>query len=241
MGEIIYDDELFFVSSDFYNYVDNGGDNYQFSIFELDGYLVDFGIDEFVVLLNGDGFVVSQDVLFFGVNSIIVDGSSFVVSDDGFDMVENDDDNFLIVLFDDQNMGVVLVLGGCLMGNLVDDCWKCNFNWVNECQKLVMCVVGFGRGVMGGRNGRIYVVIFVSDDNFVNFVFGMLWYVVIWLELLWIIFVYSMIIRLKNELMIMSFKMIDGCGVIICIFGGVGLILQCVNSVIIYGIVIYDI
>lgn len=240
-GETIYDDESSFASSDPYNYADNGGDNYQFSTSESDGYSADPGTDEPVALPNGDGFAVSQDAPLSGVNSTTADGSSSVVSDDGFDMVENDDDNSSTASSDDQNMGAALASGGCSTGNPVDDCWKCNPNWANERQKLATCAVGFGRGATGGRNGRIYVVTSASDDNPANPAPGTLRYAVTRLEPLWIIFAYSMTIRLKNELMITSFKTIDGRGVTIRISGGAGLTLQRVNSVIIHGIAIHDI
>jgi len=64
------------------------------------------------------------------------------------------------------------------MGNFIDDCWCCDFNW--ECNRkwLVDCGIGFGRDVIGGKNGKVYVVMDFCDD-FVNLFNGILCYVVI--------------------------------------------------------------
>jgi pectate lyase len=58
---------------------------------------------------------------------------------------------------------------------------------------------------------------------------------------LWITFAYSMTIKLKNELMITSYKTIHGRGVNVQIAGGAGFTLQYISNVIIHGVSIHDI
>lgn len=58
---------------------------------------------------------------------------------------------------------------------------------------------------------------------------------------LWIIFGHSMIISLRQELMISSDKTIDGRGANVQFRGGAGLTIQFVNNVIIHGVRIKDI
>lgn len=41
---------------------------------------------------------------------------------------------------------------------------------------LVDCVIGFGKNVVGGKEGWVYVVIDDSDDNVVNFKEGIFCY-----------------------------------------------------------------
>lgn len=79
------------------------------------------------------------------------------------------------------------------------------------------------------------------DDNPANPSPGTLRYAVTRPGPLWIIFAYSMTIKLKNELMITSYKTIDGRGVDVHIAGGAGFTLQFISNVIIHGIAIHDI
>ena len=87
---------------------------------------------------------------------------------------------------------------GCATGNPVDNCWKCDAN----------CAIGFGLGTIGGRNGRIYVVTSARDDSPANPAPGPLRHAVAKAGPLWIIFSYSMTVRLKNELLVTSHKTI---------------------------------
>ncbi|TVU18594.1 hypothetical protein EJB05_34701, partial [Eragrostis curvula] len=50
------------------------------------------------------------------------------------------------------------MLGSCVTGNPVDDCWRCDPNWADHRQHLADCAIGFGRGAIGGKNGKVYVV-----------------------------------------------------------------------------------
>lgn len=130
---------------------------------------------------------------------------------------------------------------GCGSGNPIDDCWRCDPNWASHRQSLANCAVGFGKSAIGGRNGKIYVVTSARDDNPAAPTPGTLRYAVTRPGPLWIIFKYSMTIRLKNELMITSYKTIDGRGARVRIVGGAGLTIQRVSNVIIHGITITDI
>lgn len=62
------------------------------------------------------------------------------------------------------------------MGNLIDDCWRCDLYWRVNWQSLVNCVIGFGKNVIGGKIGRIYVVMDDSDDDVIDFVLGIFCY-----------------------------------------------------------------
>lgn len=160
---------------------------------------------------------------------------------DGFDMVEGGDDKEFTTEDSDTEETSFAARHSCQTGNPVDDCWRCDRNWASNRQRLASCAVGFGRNAIGGRNGRIYVVTSSRDDNPANPSPGTLRYAVTRPGPLWIIFAYSMTIKLKNELMITSYKTIDGRGVDVHIAGGAGFTLQFISNVIIHGIAIHDI
>ncbi|XP_047307199.1 probable pectate lyase 5 [Impatiens glandulifera] len=124
----------------------------------------------------------------------------------------------------------------CLTGNPIDDCWRCDPNWSHNRQNLADCGIGFGQSAMGGKNGRIYVVTDSSDKDAANPTPGTLRHAVIQEEPLWIIFSANMLIRLRHELIINSYKTIDGRGAEIVITGGGCLTIQYVNHVIVHGI-----
>ncbi|KAK3228351.1 hypothetical protein Dsin_000232 [Dipteronia sinensis] len=126
--------------------------------------------------------------------------------------------------------------GQCLTGNPIDDCWRCDPNWAANRQKLADCVIGFGRGTLGGKGGQIYVVTDSSDRNPANPTPGTLRHAVIQTEPLWIVFSGNMLIKLKHELIINSYKTIDGRGANIDITGNGCLTLQYVSHVIIHNI-----
>lgn len=130
---------------------------------------------------------------------------------------------------------------GCMATNPIDRCWRCDTNWANNRKKLADCAQGFGHLTTGGKNGRFYVVTDPSDDNVEQPKPGTLRHAVIQTEPLWIIFGHSMVIRLRQELIITSDKTIDGRGVQVHIAYGAGLTLQFVHNVIIHNIWIHNI
>ncbi|KAG6754607.1 hypothetical protein POTOM_040399 [Populus tomentosa] len=123
--------------------------------------------------------------------------------------------------------------------NPVDSCWRAKSNWANNRRALADCAVGFGRGAMGGKYGAIYVVTAPNDDP-VNPKPGMLRYGAIQSKPLWIVFAKDMVITLKNELIMNSYKTIDGRGAKVEIAYGPCITIQGVSHVIIHGISIHD-
>ncbi|XP_057548553.1 probable pectate lyase 18 [Amaranthus tricolor] len=128
----------------------------------------------------------------------------------------------------------------CGTGNPIDDCWRCDPNWHENRQRLADCAIGFGKNAIGGKNGRIYVVTDSSDNDPVNPKPGTLRYAVVQDEPLWIIFERDMVIKLKQELIMNSFKTIDGRGASVHIAGGPCITIQYVTNIIIHGINIHD-
>ncbi|XAR72144.1 Pectate lyase, partial [Bertholletia excelsa] len=124
----------------------------------------------------------------------------------------------------------------CLTGNPIDDCWRCDPNWANNRQHLADCAIGFGRSAAGGKGGQFYLVIDPSDHDPANPSPGTLRHAVIQTEPLWIIFASSMLIQLKDELIVNSYKTIDGRGAYVHITGGGCITLQYVSHVIIHNI-----
>ena len=125
-------------------------------------------------------------------------------------------------------------------GNPIDDCWRCDPSWESNRKRLADCAIGFGKHAVGGRNGRIYVVTDSGDDDPVNPKPGTLRHAVIQDEPLWIIFKRDMVITLKQELVMNSFKTIDGRGASVHIAGGGCIALHYVSNIIIHGIHIHD-
>lgn len=128
----------------------------------------------------------------------------------------------------------------CGTGNPIDDCWRCDPNWQMNRQKLADCAIGFGREAIGGKNGQYYVVTDPSDHDPVNPTPGTLRYAVIQNEPLWIIFESDMIIQLKEELLMNSFKTIDGRGADVHIAHGACITIQYVTNIIIHDVSIHD-
>ncbi|CAN8266736.1 unnamed protein product [Cochlearia groenlandica] len=125
--------------------------------------------------------------------------------------------------------------------NAIDKCWRGDKNWDKNRKKLADCVLGFGRGTTGGKNGPIYTVTDASDDDLLNPRPGTLRHAVTRDRPLWIIFAKSMIIKLQQELIMTSDKTIDGRGASVHITGGSGFTLQFINNVIIHNIHIKNI
>ncbi|KAG0592696.1 hypothetical protein M758_1G265900 [Ceratodon purpureus] len=126
-------------------------------------------------------------------------------------------------------------------GNPVDDCWRSDPNWHTNRQALADCAIGFGKHAAGGKAGKVYVVTDDSDDNVVEPKEGTLRYGVLQEEPLWIIFDRNMKIRLKNELIMTSYKTIDGRGANVHLSGGAGLKIQFVQNIIVHGIHMHNI
>ncbi|KAJ6961753.1 pectate lyase 1 [Populus alba x Populus x berolinensis] len=107
-------------------------------------------------------------------------------------------------------------------------------------KRLADCGIGFGRNAIGGRDGRFYVVTDPSDNDPVNPRPGTLRHAVIQDAPLWIVFKRDMVIQLKQELIMNSFKTIDGRGVNVHIANGGCITIQFVTNVIIHGLHIHD-
>jgi len=131
--------------------------------------------------------------------------------------------------------------GPCMATNPIDRCWRCDPNWASNRKRLADCARGFGRGSVGGKFGRYYVVTDSSDTDLVNPKPGTLRHAVIQKQPLWIIFARSMIIRLSEELIMTGDKTIDGRGANVRIAYGAGITIQFVKNVIIHNIHIHDI
>ncbi|KAM1797142.1 hypothetical protein ACFX11_037292 [Malus domestica] len=123
--------------------------------------------------------------------------------------------------------------------NVVDSCWRTKSNWATNRRALADCAVGYGKDALGGKYGRTYVVTTSNDDS-VNPKPGSLRYGVIQTQPLWIVFAKDMVITLKNELIMNSFKTIDGRGAKVEIAYGPCITVQGVSHVIIHGISIHD-
>ncbi|PRQ41745.1 putative pectate lyase [Rosa chinensis] len=128
----------------------------------------------------------------------------------------------------------------CATGNSIDDCWRCDSNWYNNRKRLADCAIGFGRNTIGGRDGRFYIVTDSSDDDAVNLKVGTLRHAVIQSEPLWIVFQRDMVIQLKQELIMNSYKTIDGRGANVHIANEACITIQNVTNIIIHGLHIHD-
>ncbi|PKU67934.1 probable pectate lyase 5 [Dendrobium catenatum] len=129
----------------------------------------------------------------------------------------------------------------CLTGNPIDDCLLCSAtDWRTDRFHLADCSIGFGRSALGGKNGLIYTVTDPSDSDPANPLPGTLRHAAIQSSPLWIIFAASMSIHLNEELLVNSFKTIDGRGANVHIAGGACITLQYVSNVIIHNLHIHD-
>eukprot|EP00253_Pinus_taeda_P019114 PITA_19114 len=128
----------------------------------------------------------------------------------------------------------------CGTGNPIDDCWRCDPDWQNNRKRLADCAIGFGRNAIGGQNGRFYVVTDPNDYDVVNPRPGTLRHAVIQTEPLWIIFQRDMVIQLKEQLFMNSYKTIDGRGANVHIANGACISVEHVTNIIIHGIHIHD-
>jgi len=132
--------------------------------------------------------------------------------------------------------------GGCMTGNPIDDCWRCaGTDWRQDRQRLADCGIGFGRNALGGKGGPLYVVTDSSDGDPVNPAPGTLRHAAIQEGPLWIVFAADMTIRLREELLVNSYKTIDGRGARVHIgAGGACITLQYVSNVIIHNVHVHD-
>ena len=131
---------------------------------------------------------------------------------------------------------------GCMTGNPIDDCWRCaGTDWRQDRQRLADCGIGFGRNALGGKGGPLYVVTDSSDRDPVNPAPGTLRHAAIQEGPLWIVFAADMTIRLSQELLVNSYKTIDGRGARVHIgAGGACITLQYVSNVIIHNVHVHD-
>ncbi|KAK4386907.1 Pectate lyase [Sesamum angolense] len=129
----------------------------------------------------------------------------------------------------------------CKAENPIDRCWRCDPDWNKNRKKLADCARGFGHHTSGGKDGEYYVVDDPSDDDMDHPKPGTLRHAVIQTEPLWIIFKHSMVIKLKNELIMTSDKTIDGRGVLVHIANGAGITIQFVHNIIIHNIWVHNI
>ncbi|XP_052178192.1 putative pectate lyase 21 [Diospyros lotus] len=129
---------------------------------------------------------------------------------------------------------------GCRTGNPIDDCWRCDPDWETNRKVLADCGVGFGRNAIGGRDGDFYIVTDSENDDPENPSPGTLRHAVIQDEPLWIIFDHDMVIQLKEELIVNSYKTIDGRGYSVEIAHGPCLTIQNVTNIIIHSVYIHD-
>ncbi|KAE9592084.1 hypothetical protein Lal_00013051 [Lupinus albus] len=128
----------------------------------------------------------------------------------------------------------------CGTGNPIDDCWRCDKLWYRHRKRLADCAIGFGHNSVGGRDGRYYVVTDPSDTDAVNPKQGTLRHGVIQDRPLWIVFKRDMVITLKQELIMNSFKTIDARGFNIHIAHGACITIQYITNIIIHGLNIHD-
>ncbi|KAL6839399.1 hypothetical protein ACP4OV_030669 [Aristida adscensionis] len=131
--------------------------------------------------------------------------------------------------------------GPCKATNPIDRCWRCRKDWATDRKRLARCAQGFGRNTTGGLDGKFYVVVDGTDDDVLNPRPGTLRWAVIQKEPLWITFSKTMIIKLKEELLVGSDKTIDGRGAQVRIATGAQVTIQYSRNVIIHNIHVNDI
>ncbi|KAL7186755.1 hypothetical protein ACSBR2_028477 [Camellia fascicularis] len=127
----------------------------------------------------------------------------------------------------------------CRTGNPIDDCWRCDPNWAANRKVLADCAIGFGSNAIGGRDGEFYIVTDSDNDDPFNPIPGTLRHAVIQDEPLWIIFDHDMVIHLKEELVMNSYKTIDGRGYNIEISNGPCITIQNISNIIIHGVYVH--
>ncbi|KAK7387551.1 hypothetical protein VNO78_28436 [Psophocarpus tetragonolobus] len=126
----------------------------------------------------------------------------------------------------------------CGTGNPIDDCWRCDPKWERKRKRLASCGIGFGKHAIGGKHGKVYVVS-EGGDNPVKPKPGTLRHAAIKKEPLWIIFKHDMVIKLHMDLLVNSYKTIDGRGATIHIAGGPCIKVHNKTNIIIHGIHIH--
>lgn len=105
---------------------------------------------------------------------------------------------------------------------------------------LADCAIGFGQNAKGGRDGDYYVITDSDNDDPVNPVPGTLRHAVIQNEPLWIVFDHDMTIQLAQDLVMNSYKTIDGRGYNIEISYGPCITIQNVSNIIIHSVYIHE-
>ncbi|KAE8676260.1 putative pectate lyase 15 [Hibiscus syriacus] len=166
--------------------------------------------------------------------SVVSDKEPFLLSV----FSDTDKEPLLLSVFSDTRL--VKMSFHCGSGNPIEDCWRCDRLWYRRRRRLANCGIGFGRNAIGGRDGRYYVVTDSGDDYPVNPKPGTLRHAVIQERLLWIVFKRDMVITLKLELIMNSFKTIDALGVNVHIAYGACITIRFVTNIIIHGLHIHD-
>ncbi|KAI5058078.1 hypothetical protein GOP47_0026248 [Adiantum capillus-veneris] len=124
------------------------------------------------------------------------------------------------------------------MMNRIDECWRNDPNWADNRMHLADCAIGYGFDASGGKGGELYVVTDPSDDP-ASPNPGTLRHGVVQMRPLWIIFDHDMTIKLENELIMTSYKTIDGRGARVEIAHGPCFTIQYVDHIIIHGLSIH--
>ncbi|XP_057980400.1 putative pectate lyase 2 [Malania oleifera] len=119
--------------------------------------------------------------------------------------------------------------------NPIDSCWRKDPNWASNRHAFADCSVGFGKNATGGKAGKTYEVTDPSDDP-MSPKPGTLRHGATQVEALWISFTKDMVITLKSELKVNSFKTIDGRGAKVEIANGPCIVVDSATNVIIHGI-----
>ncbi|CAF2158804.1 unnamed protein product [Brassica napus] len=171
--------------------------------------------------------------------------STIAIRREGVELNEHavaDPDQVALLQTNEQNITERRKLGffSCGNGNLIDDCWRCDPNWHMNRKRLADCGMGFGSNATGGRDGRFYVVTDPTDEDMEFPRSGTLRHAVIQVEPLWIIFKRDMVITLKQELIMNSYKTIDARGANVHVANGACITIQGITHVIVHGLHIHD-
>ncbi|KAL8171792.1 hypothetical protein V2J09_023596 [Rumex salicifolius] len=123
--------------------------------------------------------------------------------------------------------------------NSIDSCWRSDPNWGSDRFALADCAKGFGSKALGGQNGTLYIVTDPSDDP-AHPKPGTLRYGAVQDGPVWITFERDMVITLKHNLILTSYKTIDGRGAEVEIAYGPCIRVVDVEHVIIHGVRLHD-
>ncbi|CAA6659612.1 unnamed protein product [Spirodela intermedia] len=128
----------------------------------------------------------------------------------------------------------------CNTGNPIDDCWRCDPNWEQNRQQLRRLRHRLRQERHGRQEREDLRRHRPQRRRRGHPKTRHPPYAVIQKEPLWIIFAHDMTIKLKEELIMNSYKTIDGRGSTVHIAGGPCITVQYVTNVIIHGLNIHD-